>query len=132
MTILTKLGLITTLGAAAFFLGAPVDALAQSADRALESNCTQWQIDNGFCNESARGSIQTILNFFLGFLGLIAMGFLVYGGFLYVTAGASDENIDKAKKIITYAVVGIIVVFLAFALINTVISGLGNQGTPTA
>ena len=34
--------------------------------------CTQWQIDNGFCQSSLRSVIQTIINFALGFLALVA------------------------------------------------------------
>ena len=72
----------------------------------------------------------TIVNFFLTFLGLIAVVMIIYGGFLYVTAGGNNEKIESAKKIIMYAVVGIIVILLSFAIVNTVLgAGAGNATT---
>lgn len=74
---------------------------------------------------SFRDLLLTFLNFFLGFLGIVAVIMVIYGGILYVTAAGEQENIDKGKKIIMYAVVGIVIILLAFALVNTLLSGLG-------
>lgn len=74
---------------------------------------------------SFRDLLLTFLNFFLGFLGIVAVIMVIYGGILYVTAAGNQENIDKGKKIIMYAVVGIVIILLAFALVNTLLSGLG-------
>lgn len=71
-----------------------------------------------------------IVNFFLGFLGLIAVVMIIYGGFLYVSAGGADEKIGKAKKIIMYAVVGIIVILLSFAIVNTVLGAGTGAAAP--
>ena len=54
----------------------------------------------------------TIVNFFLTFLGLIAVVMIIYGGFLYVSAAGNQEKIESAKKIIMYAVNGIVVLML--------------------
>ncbi len=70
---------------------------------------------------SARTYIIKVLNFALSFLGLVAMGFVIYAGFLYVTAGGDDGQNEKAKKIVIYASVGILVVLISFALVNTLI-----------
>lgn len=77
---------------------------------------------------SFRDLLLTFLNFFLGFLGLVAVIMVIYGGVLYVTAAGNQENIDKGKKIIMYAVVGIVIILLAFALVNTLLTGLGAGG----
>ena len=50
-------------------------------------------------------NITLIINYFLGILGLIAVGFLIYAGVLMVTAGGDEQQIGKARKIITYAVI---------------------------
>jgi hypothetical protein len=71
---------------------------------------------------SARGFILNILNFFLSFLGLVGVAVVIYGGYLYVTAQGEDGQIEKSKKILIYAVIGILVVLSAFALVNTVIT----------
>lgn len=72
----------------------------------------------------------TIVNFFLTFLGLIAVVMIIYGGFLYVTAAGNQEKIESAKKIIMYAVVGIVVILLSFAIVNTIL-GAGGGGATT-
>lgn len=79
-----------------------------------------------------REFVKDILNFILGFLGFIAVVYIIYGGFLYVTSGGNEENTGKAKKIILYAVVGIIIILASFAIVNTVIkapTGVSSQVT---
>ena len=51
---------------------------------------------------------------------------IIYGGILYVTSAGNDENVQKAKKILMYAIVGIVVILLSFAIVNTVIGGAGT------
>jgi len=75
---------------------------------------------------SFRALILNIVNFFLLFLGLIAVIMIIYGGITYVTAAGNQEKIESAKKIILYAIVGIIIVLISFALVRTVISGAGQ------
>jgi hypothetical protein len=74
---------------------------------------------------SLRPLILTILQFFLGFLGLLAVIMIIYGGVLYVSAAGAQEKIDKGKKIIMYAIVGIVIILLSFAIVNTVLGGAG-------
>ncbi len=84
---------------------------------------------------SARIYMVTVLNFILSFLGIIAMIFVIYAGFLYVTAGGDDGQHEKAKKIIIYAVAGILVVLVSYALVNTLIvhapAGTDDRDGPT-
>jgi PKD repeat protein len=75
-----------------------------------------------------RDFIVNVVNFALGFLGLVAVIVVIYGGFLYVTAGGEEEKTTKGKKSVTYAVIGIVIIIISYALVNTVISGIG-QGT---
>jgi len=76
---------------------------------------------------SLRDLIKTMLNYALGFLGFVATIMVIYGGVLYVTSAGSDENVAKAKKILLYAAVGIIIILISFALVNTILgAGLGG------
>lgn len=79
---------------------------------------------------SFRSLALTIVNFFLTFLGLIAVVMIIYGGFLYVSAAGNQEKIESAKKIIMYAVIGIVVILLSFAIVNTVL-GAGSGAATT-
>ena len=77
-----------------------------------------------------RDYVVNIVNFALGFLGLVAVVIIIYGGFTYVIAAGSEEKTGKAKKSIMYAVTGIVIILVSFALVNTVIKGVG-KGTDT-
>lgn len=68
-----------------------------------------------------------ILQFFLGFLGILAVIMVIYGGIRYVTSAGNEDGATAGKKIIMYAVIGLIIVLLSFVLINTVI----NAGVST-
>jgi len=59
-----------------------------------------------------------ILNWLLGLVGLAAFVMLLYGGFLYLTAGANEEAPKKAKNVIMYAVIGLVVIALAYAVVS--------------
>ncbi len=71
---------------------------------------------------SLRGIVLTIINFALGFLGLVAVIMVIYAGFLYLTSQGNDEATGNAKKIIQYSVVGIILILASFALVNTLLA----------
>ncbi len=77
---------------------------------------------------SLRQMILKYVNFFLYFLGLVATVFVIYGGFLYITSQGDDGNVEKAKKILTFAAIGILIILISFALINTLLTaGTGSQ-----
>jgi len=70
-------------------------------------------------------NVTLMINYFLGILGLVAVAFLIYAGILMVTAGGNDEQIGKARKVITYAVIGIVIILLSWTIITFVTSALG-------
>ncbi len=77
-----------------------------------------------------RGLVLTIINYFLGFLGLLAVIMIIYGGVTYVSSAGKDEAVGNAKKIIMYSIVGIIIILLSFVIVNTVLSA-GEGVEPT-
>ena len=79
---------------------------------------------------SAREFIVNVTNFILSFLGLAAIVVVIYGGVLYITAGGESEKADKGKKSIMYAIMGIVIVLISYALVNTLIKGAtGGEDT---
>lgn len=65
-----------------------------------------------------------ITNLMVSFVGPIMMLGLVIGGFMYVTAGGDEEKSGLAKKILMNSVIGIVIIYGAFALVSTVITGV--------
>jgi len=112
------LGLAALLGVSTMALTVAQPAFAGDS---IGDTCTQWQIDQGLCEAGLRSMILKMVNWVLLFLGLMATGFLIYGGFLYITSAGNDENINKAKKLILYAAVGVVVILLASILVNALV-----------
>ena len=64
-----------------------------------------------------------ITNLVVTFVGPIMMLGIVAGGVLYVSAGGDEERTGLAKKILINSVIGVVIIYGAFALVSTVISG---------
>ncbi|MEK7673461.1 MAG: PKD domain-containing protein [Patescibacteria group bacterium] len=75
----------------------------------------------------AKDFVKRIVNYALGFLGFIAVIMIIYAGVLYVTAGGEDDGVGKAKKIIMYSAIGLLIVMGSFAFVNTIIKS-GTDG----
>lgn len=76
----------------------------------------------GFATEDKLpGVIQIIVKSIIGVAGTIAVIFVVVGGVNYITSNGDTGKIEKAKKTILYACIGIAVCALAFAIVNWVI-----------
>ena len=76
------------------------------------------------CNFNALMDLaNNVVNFVLFGLALpICAIMFAYAGFLMLTAGASTENVGKAKKIFTNAALGLIIAAAAWLIINTIMS----------
>ncbi|MFA6171034.1 MAG: Ig-like domain-containing protein [Patescibacteria group bacterium] len=106
------------LALAVLFLGAAHFALAQTD---LGLNAAE-QI--GLSNTSPKTLIVNIVRVMLGFLALIMIIIIMYGGWLWMTAGGEAEKVDKAKKLIRNAVIGLIILLSAFAIVSFIITKL--------
>ena len=71
------------------------------------------------------GSIfTTIVNVLLFLIGAISVIMLIFGGIRYTISGGDSGNVTAAKNTIMYAIIGLIVAFLAFAIVNWVLGEL--------
>ncbi len=71
-----------------------------------------------------------IIRIALGFLGIIAVGLIIYGGWLYMTSEGNAEKVEKAKKLLTGAIIGLIIILSAFAIVSFVLNKLSEAVTP--
>ncbi|MBI4142774.1 hypothetical protein HY480_02785 [Candidatus Uhrbacteria bacterium] len=80
--------------------------------------------------------IARIISASLGLIGIVLVVLLVYAGYLWMTAGGEEEKVTKAKDIIRNAIIGLIVVLLAYAIsrfvITSLISATSNTGAQSA
>ncbi len=74
----------------------------------------------------ADGIFQIIVNTLLFIIGAVAVIMLVYGGFKYVTSAGDSSAVTSAKNTILYAVIGIVVALLSWAILDFVLNQLGQ------
>ncbi len=68
------------------------------------------------------GSIFTVVvNILLFIIGAICVIMLIWGGIRYTTSGGNSSSVTAAKNTIMYAIIGLIIAFLAFAIVNWVL-----------
>lgn len=73
--------------------------------------------------------IARIIRAVLGFLGIVAVLIILYGGFQYMTAGGNEEKVSDAKKILINGVIGLVIVLSAFSIASFVVSKLVGATT---
>lgn len=80
---------------------------------------------------AARGirEITAILRYFLGFLAIIALAVLVYGGGLWISAFGDEERVETGKKAVKGAAIGIVIILTSYTLVATFISGQVGGGS---
>jgi hypothetical protein len=71
---------------------------------------------------------KTIVNVLLFIIGAICVIMLIWGGIRYTTSAGNAASVTAAKNTIMYAIIGLVIAFLAFALVNWVLGAI----TPTA
>jgi hypothetical protein len=99
---------------------APVGANAASV---ISEQCKDVT-DSTICkdqNANANDLIKTIVNVLLFIVGALSVIMLIVGGLLYTTSAGDSGRVTTAKNTITYAIVGLAVSFVAFAVVNYVL-----------
>lgn len=71
--------------------------------------------------------ISNLISVALWLSAVVAVGFLIYGGIMFMTSGGDADKTTKARNTILYAVVGVIVVALSFAILAWA-NSLGSNG----
>jgi hypothetical protein len=72
--------------------------------------------------DSANKLITNLVNTLLFIVGALATIMIIVGGVLYVTSSGDASRTTRAKNTLMYAIVGLVVAFVAYAIINWVIN----------
>ena len=80
----------------------------------------------GLGTSNIKSTIGNIINVALGFLGIIAVVIILYGGFVWMTAGGGEDKVKKAQQIIVAGAIGLAIILSAYAITNFVISEFIN------
>ncbi len=78
----------------------------------------------GLGNADFQETIGQLIRVALGFLGIVAVVIILYGGFKWMTAGGNDEKVAEAKRLIIAGIIGLAIILSAYAIASFVISSL--------
>ena len=104
------------------FVAQPVSALTlqEGAEAARCDGCPE----NLFGDS---GVFKQITNTILYIVGVVAVIMLIIGGVKYVISGGDSKKVTDAKNTVLYAIIGLVIAFLAFAIVNFVVSALPSS-----
>lgn len=116
---------LSTITSAVFGIAAPVIVFAASALDRLDKTAK-----TAFPGQSAETRLPVvagqIINFFISLLGILFLALTVYGGYLWMNARGNEQQVEKAKSLITQAVIGLTIVLAAYVITYTVVKYVGE------
>jgi len=83
-------------------------------------------------NTDLKKSIASLINVALGFLGILAVLIILWGGFNWMTAAGDEKKVGKAKQIIIQGVIGLVIILSSWAIATFVIQNLATATGQTA
>lgn len=127
---LDKLKTISYVGAGAMTLMAD-KVLAQATGSGGGGDAQEGasSISGGLSGASLTDSISLIVNMLIFIIGMAAVIMLVIGGFKYVFSQGNEKAVSSAKDTILYAIIGIVVALLAYAVVNFVLGSVLDAPT---
>ena len=119
---------ILTMGVVLGFGLATVPCMVGAAvtNTAMDSACSGDAANTAVCKDRATDKmpafIKTIVNALLYILGAVSVIVIILSGIFYTVSGGDSSQVTRAKNTLLYAVVGLIVAILAYAIVNFVIA----------
>jgi heme/copper-type cytochrome/quinol oxidase subunit 2 len=81
------------------------------------------------CNSTGPNDlIKNVINILLAVAFLIAVLFLIIGGFRYIMSAGNAEAAEAGRNTIINALIGIVVIILAYVIVRVVSNAVGNAG----
>lgn len=94
---------------------------AASPANPVDTNFGLSNLNSALPQTDLRVVIARIIQAILGVLGIILLLLILYAGFLWMTAAGEESKIEKAKKIMTQAIIGFIIILSAFSIVTFVL-----------
>lgn len=67
-------------------------------------------------------AVMNATNWLLGFVGMIAVLVIVWGGINYIGSAGNEETAKTAKKTITYGIIGVVIAGFAYAIVSVIVT----------
>ena len=124
---LIALAIISILGINLLALFAPLSLKATETKVNWKEGSSGETPDVGFVSDEFPTVIKKITAWMLYILIIVAVIIIIIGGYNIVFSQGSDESVEKGKKMIMYAIVGVIVAFLAKTVIYWIVDIIGGK-----
>lgn len=69
-----------------------------------------------FVQTGAESVIVNVVMWMMSIIGIVAVAFVIYGGIMYATSSGNEQQIERAKKILLYAIIGLVIAILALTI----------------
>lgn len=79
-------------------------------------------------NLSIGSVVATVVELFFVVAVVISLGFLIYGGIKWITSGGDKNAVSSARSTLIAAIVGLVIVFLSYVILNLVLIFLTGSG----
>jgi len=119
------LGLVALAIGAFLFLDAPAIHATSAIQEGVNAARGNAQPASLF---GVDGIFTTVTNTLLFVVGVLSVLMIIIGGLRYVVSGGNSAAVTSAKNTILYALVGLIVAFLAYAAVNFLLNTLSLDG----
>lgn len=73
--------------------------------------------------------IGSVIQTLLSFVGVLLLGYLLYGGFRWMTAGGDTSKVKEARQYITNAIIGLVIIVASYAIATFVLDQLTTIST---
>ena len=90
------------------------------------SGGTDFATSAGLGDADLTDSIARIIRTVMGFLGIVAVVIILFGGFKWMTSGGSEDKVNEAKKLIISGIIGLVIVLSSYAIATFVITKLAG------
>lgn len=111
-----------TLALTTAYLWSPLAALASQHTTPKGQVCSGLSAVGGGCNSGTGlgGFLGNIANLLIFIVGAISVLMIIVGGLRYVLSAGDPQSVKAAKDTVLYAIVGVVVAILAFAMVRFV------------
>ena len=121
---------ILTLSAALLFSGIAVTTVVSPlalADTKKEAQTAVDDLSGTHVDGTnmVKTTIKDIINILLFLIGMIAVLMIVIAGFRFVTSNGDANTVSSAKNTIIYAVIGIVIAIMSYAIVNFILDNIG-------
>lgn len=115
----SKVGALATIGGA-LVGGASVSAVDTSNTKQYLTKVSEYFPEQ----DDPMTIVKNITNVAVGVIGVVAVIMIIIGGYQYATSVGDAGKVKNAKNTIMYGIIGMVIAFLAYAIVNFVIDGL--------